>query len=539
MSNENGTRLARQVRRFIENNPAAKSLENVTEDAKRIILEIGNPDYFVDKSEEFEPFPPEWRVKKSFESQYKKLQKEYPNLPDLKGKATQIENTKEKADDEAKKAREAADEEANKKADDEAKKAREAADEEAKKAREAADEEANKKADDEAKKAREAADDEAKKAREAADDEAKTSALRDQLKSMDPEQLQGLLQDLEISSGRGSRETTADTTSSWNTRGSGVDPTSSDSGHWRKVRETFGEDTEYWLNKLSVTSKENDCDFADVKFYLEYLLRQDADRSVSDLGGLALEFVSDCPASQAQFVKELRDKDPQLNRAYNTYHASSRISGEKERRPWARNPQVYRDRIFEGLPPERDEEWDRITLAIDPDTGKKNIKGRITASIAGFLDVCLDSLLGNGEERHHLVPKSDYPKEAQRFEGSKRGGKFKITPSPKETFNKREKSDFKILNYSCAEQTYPDMYPRMYFVGIDKKDKTTPKAWARSSYCWYTKFKGGVDDLNEQRKSCGQKDIVKISRPHRTWPPRSPGSDSDSDSDFQSDVELQ
>jgi membrane protein involved in colicin uptake len=147
MSNGNGTRLARQVRRFIEEHPASASLQNVEQEAKEIILELGDPKYFEDESERIELIPLEWTaVKKSFESKYKKLQKEYPNLPDLKGKATtQIENTNKKAEDEAKK-----------------------------------------KAEEEARKAREAAEDEAKKK---ADNEAKTSALLDQLKSIDPKKL--------------------------------------------------------------------------------------------------------------------------------------------------------------------------------------------------------------------------------------------------------------------------------------------------------------------------------------------------------------
>ena len=292
MSNENGTRLARQVRRFIENNPAAKSLENVEESAKTIILEIGNPDYFVDESEKFEPFPPEWKVKRTFESQYKKLQKEYTHLPDLKKNVSRdeekVREEREKKDKEEQERKGKEDRE--KKDKDEKERQEREKQEREKQEREKQEKEKQEKEkqerDKQEKEDREKQDRE-KQDKQQMGQESNTSQLLDQLKSMDPERLQGLLQDLEISSGRGSRETTADTTSSWNTRGSSVDPTSSDSGHWRKVRETFGKDTEYWLNKLSVTSKENDCDFADVKFYLEYLLRQDSNRSVSDLGGLA------------------------------------------------------------------------------------------------------------------------------------------------------------------------------------------------------------------------------------------------------------
>lgn len=490
MSNENGTRLARQVRRFIKANPEAKSLENVEESAKAIILEIGNPDYFGDKSEEFEPFPPEWKVKRSFESQYKKLQKEYTDLPDLKKNVGQDgEKLKEETE--------------------------------------------RKKQEDREKKEKE---DREKQDKQQMGQEINKRQLVDQLKSMDPEQLEGLLQDLEISSGRGSRETSADTASSWNRRGSSVDPTSSDSGHWRKVRETFGEDTEYWLNKLSATSKENDCDFVDIKFYLEYLLRQGADRSVSDLGGLALEFVSNCPASQAEFVKELRDKDPQLNRAYNTYHASSRISGEKkERRPWARNPQAYRDRALEIFPPEPDENWDQIIISIDPDTNKKSVKGRITASIKEYLDVCLNSLRDNDEERHILVKRTDYLKEAQRFEGCQRGRYLTLKPETRAILKGRKKSDIKILNYAVAEQPFMSSSIKVFFVGIDKKHQNVIRAWTKTEFCAYANFKPGIADVNEQRKACGQKELFRVPKLDVPWPHQD--SNSDSESPFESDDE--
>lgn len=252
---------------------------------------------------------------------------------------------------------------------------------------------------------------------------------------------------------------------------------------------------------------------------------------------LAIEFINDCPGSQAKFLKDLSEKDPQLKRAYDRYYAPPQLLGEtKERRAWARNPQAYRDRLFEGLPPEDEEHWDQITLLFDPDTKKKNVKGRITASVAEFLDVCLKSL-NNNEERHYLALKSDYPQEARRFEDSERGRLLTVRPQPKGSLKGRLKSDIKILNYSCADQPYPDANPRMYFFGIDKKKKII-KAWARTTYCETKEFKGGLDDLNDQRKACGQKEITTVSRVHRRWPNRDTDSNSDSNSDFESDNEV-
>ncbi|KAI3333820.1 hypothetical protein F4824DRAFT_512981 [Ustulina deusta] len=473
MENENGTLLARQVRRLIEQHPTSKALENVEESAKTAILKLGNPDYYADEAERTVPIPLEMQSKRSFESQYKNLKKEYPTLPDLKGK----DKGKEKEEQEKR------------------------------------ERERNK------------------------------SNLLDQLRSIPVEELQDFIQDLGISSKggtsrRGFRGTSVETTSSWNTRGSSADITDQTSGLWRKVRERLGEDTGYELASLSNISRENDCDFADVKFYLEYLLRQDPDLTNSELTDLAIEFIDDCPGSQAKFLKVLGEKDPQLKRGYERYYAPPRLLREaKEKRPWARNPQAYRDRLFESLPPD-EEGWDQIMLTFDPDTKKRLVKGRITASVGQFLDVCLESLRNNDEERHYLALKSDYPQETRRFEDSHRGQLLTIKPQPKGGLKGRLKTDIKILNYSCADQPYPDVNPRMYFFGIDKKKKKILKAWARTTYCETKEFKGGLDDLNEQRKACGQKEITMMSRIHRRWPNRDTGSNSDSNSDFDSDVEL-
>lgn len=68
MADENGTLLARQVRRFIEKFPKSKVLENVEESAKTVILKLGNPDHHADESERTLPIPLELHNKRSFES---------------------------------------------------------------------------------------------------------------------------------------------------------------------------------------------------------------------------------------------------------------------------------------------------------------------------------------------------------------------------------------------------------------------------------------------------------------------------------------
>ncbi|KAI8626616.1 hypothetical protein F5Y19DRAFT_488215 [Xylariaceae sp. FL1651] len=647
MADENGTLLARQVRRFIKAFPRSKSLENVEESAKTAILRLGNPDYHADQSEEILPIPLEFHTKRSFEAQYKMLIKEYPTLPDLKSEdrdkeKNKKEREKEKEDQEKEEREKKEKEEREKKEKEERekkekeereKKEKEEREKKEKEEREKKEKEEREKKDKEEreKKEKEEREKKEKEEREKKDKEEREkkekeerekkekeerekkekgerekekeerekkekeerekkekeerekkekeerekkekeerekkekeerkkkggenskSNLLDQLRSLPVEQIQDLIQDLGIASressvtpqgtnetsGRGFRGNSANTTSSWNTRVSSGDAASQTPGPWRKVRETLGDDTGYWLDNLSAISRDNDCDFADVKFYLEYLLRQDSDLTNSGLTNLAIEFINDCPGSQARFLKDLSENDPQLKRSYDRYYAPPRLLGEtKEKRPWARNPQAYRDRLFESLPPD-EEGWDQITLTLDPDTGRRNVKGRITASVAQFLDVCLKSLNNNDEERHCLALKSDYPQETRRFEDSERGQRLTIKPQPKGSLKGRLKTDIKILNYSCADQPYPDANPRMYFFGIDKKKKTIIRAWARTTYCETKEFKGGLDDLNDQRKACGQKEITTVSRIHRRWPNRDTGSNFDSNSDFDSDDEL-
>ena len=74
--------------------------------------------------------------------------------------------------------------------------------------------------------------------------------------------------------------------------------------------------------------------------------------------------------------------------------------------------------MFYGI--EEKEGWDEIVLNYDRDTGEKNVKGRITASVGWYLGVCLSSLKNNNEERHQLVSRADYLPAAQRFESTRR-----------------------------------------------------------------------------------------------------------------------
>ena len=72
-----------------------------------------------------------------------------------------------------------------------------------------------------------------------------------------------------------------------------------------------------------------------------------------------------------------------------------------------------------------------------------------------------------------------------------------------------KKSDFKILNASC----YMDggKVTRMIGFGIEKKDKSKVKAWLKTSYL-VGEFRDGMDDLNAERRECGQEKITALCR---------------------------
>ncbi|KAI1464281.1 uncharacterized protein F4812DRAFT_462695 [Daldinia caldariorum] len=406
MGDDNGTRLARQMRRFIKEFPNHKSLRNVEESAKTIIQGIGNPDFYEDASEKFNPEHVDWNTRKKFEKSYKELQRDYPNIPDLKSEGKNTDQDK-------------------------------------KKRKEAEEEKARK--DEEERKRKEAEFRTWRKTNATTIDQTPLESRETSVFSQIPD--------------RGYRETSTFSLT--------PQPFA-----WRKVEETCSDEL---ADKLLQACVEQNCDFSDVMFYLEFLLRQDPDYEPNKLTSLAIRFINDCPRSQQKLVRDLGEKDPQLKRAYDRYYSPPQLL--IERRPWARNPQAYRDRILRDL--DADEKaWDQITLDIDPDTYQKKAEGRTTAAVAGYLDVCLESLNSKNkdEERHCLVLKSEYPEATARFMDSRRGRMLSMNPQKKGRLKGRQKTDIKILNYSCARQTYPDTYPRMYYFGIDKKDKNVIKA---------------------------------------------------------------
>ena len=474
MSDDDGSLLARQVRRLLDKKPGHKVLKGLEPHIIQAIEELGDPDKDV-------VVPPHLYQKANFDNALKRLEDEFEllNIKDIAA---------------AKAAKAAADEKA-------------AADAAAKAAADKAA--ADKVAADAAAKA---AADKTAADKVAADASAKAAADK---------------------AAQESRESSVDSTATWNTKASKSDSHLQYSGRWRRVRERLGDDDSDLLIPIQEAAEAKNCDYSDVLFFLEYILRREPDLPFDDLTAAATEFIGNAPGSQAKLKKTLQTEDPQLARAYAAYYAPT-AQDEKKIQWWARNPQVYRDRILAGLPVEKEKDWDHIKLDFDPDTGVRGVEGRITASIAQFLDVCLPSLPWpgkveprNNEERHVLVLKSLYPIETTRFEDSERGGRLTLQPRKKGNLRGRRKENIKILNYSCAIYQEDGKYPRMYFVGIDKRQKDKVRAWARTTFCEYRNFKSGLDDLNDQRKACGQEKVTKEGRRLDIDP--------DSASDFESD----
>ncbi|KAI1207660.1 uncharacterized protein F4807DRAFT_469174 [Annulohypoxylon truncatum] len=549
---DNGTLLARQMRRFIERNPEIEFLQDVPDSAKASILQLGDPDFYQDKSEEAVPIPLELSNRRTFQSLYKRLQKEYLTLPNLKSQDMKQDKKKE---------------EGNAKGHEKDDKEQEGEDQETSQknppgtpknvhfqrpqdAIPPTEDVAFSQGTSSQGTSRQGTSSQGTSSQGTSSQGTSSQSTSSQGPGETNHDIGGAGETTaESTSGRSSGEPSAEairnqdtrgetpikTEDNWSTRGSSAETSGGTAYVWRKLNEALLDDGDNLLKRLSERAQQKDCDFSDVKFYLEYQLNRNSDLTKEGLSDLAIKFIDHCPQSQADLCKSLSENDPQLKRRYDKYYASTNLSPEiKQRRAWARNPQAYRERMFEGLRPDK-QGWDQITLKIDPDTGKKNTKGRITASIDKYLDVCLDSLKRNDEERHYLALRSEYPLEAERFEESERGRLLTIKPQKKGSLQGLLKTDIKIINYSCADQLHPDTNPRMYFFGFDKRKKRILKAWARTTFCEVKDFKGGFDDLNDQRKECGQKEITTVNRPHRRWPGHYRERGSDSESDFDSD----
>lgn len=261
------------------------------------------------------------------------------------------------------------------------------------------------------------------------------------------------------------------------------------------------------------------CDFADVKFRLEFLLtHENSEETPSELLHSARKWIGTCPQALEYLDNDFYG-DREMSKRFSAYRSKHRrvarivssrsISADHEKldrfRLTSADPEADRRElgfIDRTVPADGS---DQITLGDDPDDPEADsVTGTIVMSVSHFLGVKLDSL--NEEhphaERHVLVKQSDCT--------SKRCPQSKITrASDKDSLKNLKRSDISVVNFVSAKDDNNDRWPRTYVVGyIKKKRDEGLRVWSRSIF--RSKFGSGVDDeINAARRQCGQQEIRK------------------------------
>ncbi|TLS23441.1 uncharacterized protein PpBr36_05780 [Pyricularia pennisetigena] len=261
------------------------------------------------------------------------------------------------------------------------------------------------------------------------------------------------------------------------------------------------------------------CDFADVKFRLEFLLtHENSEETPNELLHSARKWIGTCPQALEYLDNDFYG-DREMSKRFSAYRSKHRRVARivSSRSTSADHEKLDRVRLT-SVDPEADRRElgfidrtvpadgsDQITLEDDPDDPEADsVTGTIVMSVSHFLGVKLDSL--NEEyphaERHVLVKQSDCT--------SKRCPQSKITrASDKDSLKNLKRSDISVVNFVSAKDDNNDRWPRTYVVGyIKKKRDEGLRVWSRSIF--RNKFGSTVDDeINAARRQCGQQEICK------------------------------
>ncbi|KDN70496.1 hypothetical protein CSUB01_07941, partial [Colletotrichum sublineola] len=215
------------------------------------------------------------------------------------------------------------------------------------------------------------------------------------------------------------------------------------------------------------------CDFADVKFRLEFRLKHEAVND--DSAGLlvfARNWIETCPEAlellEGDCYGDTDFKAAMI--AYRSVHPRnlpSRRERDSRSRMFSEAPE--RDRFDIGFTNhlvEAYDGWDNIVLKTDPDEPENDeVVGKITLAVSHYLDVALPSLNPDNpqQERHILVKESEFVEEAKRFKGTFDGHARTFTKALQvDSLKGKKRENITILNYTSAEQEYDDRWPRTY-----------------------------------------------------------------------------
>jgi hypothetical protein len=264
------------------------------------------------------------------------------------------------------------------------------------------------------------------------------------------------------------------------------------------------------------------CDFADIKFRLEFRLTRELldrkERSVDGIFVFARKWMENCPSSLESLEEFYGDhRLKALYAAYRTKYPRDMTQMKKHTDP-ARIRSLMN---VEGtlIPPYLD--WDKIQLS-DPDDNGNLVTGKIGLIIVSHMDVILPSLNKEHptQERHVLVPCSANPDAAARFQAVTSGNRRTIKKTEREV--KGGKKSVVIINYASKQHIGGPRWPLTYVIGyyakefiIDNKIQIAKepakgsllavRAWSRTVF---KTISSSLDsDINDDRRKAGQDPI--------------------------------
>jgi hypothetical protein len=285
---------------------------------------------------------------------------------------------------------------------------------------------------------------------------------------------------------------------------------------------TIKKDSHRWL-KTKTTCGLVGCDWADMKFYLEFELKGKAGAVTdTDVYNDATDFERKCPEILNHMEKDFwGDGDMhKIYRAYRDRHPrqvqsrDSRSGGARR----SKTPALDRIQILNiPIRPKVIEDFDKIYVN-DPDQGGKRVEGTIVYAFDGWLDVKMPKIVDEdlnvvfSDERYNIFPQKAHPTETAKFiEAAPSRCLKKSDPKTLEGYRLK---DVTINHYTYAkpkprkgiEDGKPIPWPRAYAVGFINKVPKVERfmtVWVRSTFKAAFPSENVEGDMLEQRKKCG------------------------------------
>ncbi|TPX11401.1 uncharacterized protein E0L32_007820 [Thyridium curvatum] len=261
------------------------------------------------------------------------------------------------------------------------------------------------------------------------------------------------------------------------------------------------------------------CDWADIKFHLEFELRQHPEQKADALRLAAADFGRKCPEI-LQIIEDSRYfKDEELYTTYVAYrqHNPRIVKARGDQRKTSRlSKSPFQDRQQYTSRPKKSSKvdgWDQVWVN-DPDQGGKRVQATIEYGWDGWLDVRMPRLEKQplGTERYNLFRTNQFPKETTSF---RNGEPLKwLTISKKEDLYNIKWAQITINHWSYAQTKrgndgHSIPFPRIYAVGfvrVPDKDKRFMTCWVRTTLEIKFGIKNVQNGILEARTAAGLRD---------------------------------